>query len=47
MSRIRGSPSSLRWDRGQETKGEPSSLSDPRWSEVVRGRGWTWSNSGI
>ena len=35
MSGIRGSPSSLRWDRDQKTEGEPSSLSDPRWSEVV------------
>ena len=47
MSGIRGGPSSPRWGRDQETEGEPSSLRYPRWTEVVRGRGWTWSNSGI
>ena len=35
MSGIRGSLSSPRWDRDQETEGEPSSPSDPRWTEVV------------
>ena len=47
MLGIRGSPSSPRWDRDQETKSELSSLSDLRWTEVVQGWGWTWSNSGI
>ena len=35
MLGIRGSPSSPRWDRGQETEGEPSSPSDLRWTEVL------------
>ena len=47
MSGIRGGLSSPGWDRDQETEGEPSSLSDPRWTKVVRGQGRIWSNSGI
>ena len=47
MLGIRGSLSSLRWDRGQGTEGELSSPSDPRWTKVVQGQGWTWSKSGI
>ena len=47
MSWISGSPSSLRWNRGEETEGELYSLGDLRWTKVVQGWGWTWLNSGI
>ena len=47
MSGIRDGSSSPRWDQDQETEGELSSPRVPRWTEVVRGWGWTWLNSGI